>query len=126
MGTIGCMTGDGSVRARGRYRRKIRGVPHQAAVVGTHLAFRPDTAGVADTDCVGRPSARNACWHRSGPQRCSASAAITRSDVPHTNDDVTFLVPAFGQPMGLGDLVQRIASVDNRPEFPSLDQILEV
>jgi hypothetical protein len=38
---------------------------------------------------------------------------------------VSFLVPLLDVSVGLDDLLQRIAPVDDRPDLPGLDEFLE-
>src|SRR3990170_9162859 len=44
---------------------------------------------------------------------------------PHGDDHVSLLVSSFDIPMSLGDLLQRIPSIDDRSQMPRLDEVFE-
>ena len=48
-----------------------------------------------------------------------------RGALRHGNDHVSFLVPLLDVRVGLDDLLQRVAPVDDRPDLPGLDEFLE-
>ena len=44
---------------------------------------------------------------------------------PYSDDDVSFFVSFFDVPVGLGDLIQWIDAIDDRPELSRLNKLLE-
>ena len=64
-----------------------------------------------------------------GEDRRGAQSGTGGIGVPgalrHGNDHVSFLVPLLDVRVGLDDLLQRIAPVDDRPDLPGLDELPE-
>ena len=57
--------------------------------------------------------------------RVPGATASSRSFVADSNDDVPFLVPLLDIAMSRYDLLQRVASVDDRLDLSRFDQIRE-
>ena len=45
--------------------------------------------------------------------------------MPHSYDDISLLVSSFDIPMSLGNLLQWIAPIDDRPQLSRLNELFE-
>jgi hypothetical protein len=76
-----------------------------------------------------RRSGCSACWRLARSRIDARSLSPDDGRLARTfeaDDDIAGFLPGLDVPVSLGDLIQRIRSVDDRPELSGLDQLPEV